>query len=145
MEISDIAETRLRTLKEYFESRDDIAFAFLFGSGAKGRVRKEGDVDIAVYFWPEKGIEWENVKRRYEGENRIAIDVEKLVKKEVDLIVLNRAKAVLADEVIRKGRPIVVKDRGLFLEFLCIISDEAEDMRKWIETSYRERHFEANR
>ena len=145
MEISDIAETRLRTLREYFERRDDIAFAFLFGSGAKGRVRKEGDVDIAVYFWPEKGVEWENVKKRYEGENRIAIDVEKLVKKEVDLIVLNRAKAVLADEIIRKGRPIVVKDRGLFLEFLCIISDEAEDMREWIETSYRERHFEANR
>ena len=64
MEISDIAEARLRTLKEYFERRDDIAFAFLFGSGAKGRVRKEGDIDIAVYFWPEKGIEWENVKRR---------------------------------------------------------------------------------
>jgi hypothetical protein len=76
---------------------------------------------------------------------RIAIDVEKLVKKEVDLIVLNRAKGVLADEVIRKGRPIVVKDRGLFLEFLCILSDEAEDVREWIETSYRERHFEANR
>ncbi len=29
---------------------------------------KEGDVDIAVYFWTEKGVEWENVKGRYEGE-----------------------------------------------------------------------------
>ena len=71
--------------------------------------------------------------------------MEKLVKKEVDLIVLNRAKAVLADEVIRKGRPVVVKGRGLFLGFLCIISDEAEDMREWIETPYRARHFAANR
>lgn len=62
-------------------------------------------------------------KGDYEGENRITIDVEKLVRKEVHLIVLNRAKADLADEIIRKGRPIVVQDRGLFLEFLCIISD----------------------
>jgi predicted nucleotidyltransferase len=68
MENLDNPETRMRTLREYFERRDDIAFAFLFGSGAKGRARKEGDVDIAVYFWPEKGVEWENVKGRYEGE-----------------------------------------------------------------------------
>lgn len=132
-QISDIAETRLRTLKKYFERREDIAFTFRFGSGSKGRVRKEGDVDLAVYFWPEKGIEWENVKRRYEGKNRIAIDLEKLVKKEVDLIVLNRAKEVLAEEGIKKERPIVMKDRGLFREFLGIISDEAEEMREWIE------------
>jgi uncharacterized protein len=47
--------------------------------------------------------------------------MERLLKKEVDLIVLNRARAVLADEIIRKGRPIVVKDKGMFLDFLCII------------------------
>jgi predicted nucleotidyltransferase len=132
-------------LKKYFRERDDIAFAFLFGSSVKGRVRREGDIDIAVYFWPESDMEWENVTKRYEGENRIALDLEKLLKKEVDLIILNRAKAILADEAIRKGEPIVVKDKGLFLEFLCLISDEAEHMREWIETSYRDRHFETNR
>jgi len=38
----------LERLKNYFERRDDISFAFLFGSAARGRVRREGDVDIAV-------------------------------------------------------------------------------------------------
>ena len=135
----------LGVLKNYFERREDVAFAFLFGSSTRGKIRREGDIDVAVYFWPEKGVEWENVRKRYAGENRIALDLERLFKKEVDLIVLNRAKAILADEAIRNGKPIVVKDRGLFLDFLCLISDEAEQMREWIETSYRERHVEASR
>src|SRR4030065_792540 len=106
----------IRALKKYFREREDVAFAFLFGSSVQGKVRREGDIDIAVYFWPEKDIEWENVTKRYAGENRIALDLEKLLKKEVDLIILNKAKAILADEAIRRGKAIVVKDRGLFLE-----------------------------
>ncbi len=135
----------LEIMQKYFDQREDVAFAFLFGSSARGKIRREGDVDVAVYFRPEEGLEWESVKKRYPGESRIALDLERLLRKEVDLIVLNRAKAVLADEAIRKGKPIVMKDRDLFLEFLCVISDEAEQMRDWIETSYRERHVEANR
>jgi len=140
-----VDEVMLESLKKYFAQRHDIAFAFLFGSSARGKVRKEGDVDIAVYFWPEKDIEWENVKKRYSGENRIARDLENLLKKDVDLIVLNRAGVVLADEIIRMGKPIVMKDRGLFLDFLCIISDEAESMREWIETSFKRKQVEVNR
>lgn len=49
----------LDILKNYFEGREDVAFAFLFGSAVRGGIRKEGDVDIGVYFWPEKDIEWE--------------------------------------------------------------------------------------
>ena len=135
----------IKALKNYFQERKDVAFAFLFGSAARGRLRREGDIDIAIYFWPEKGIEWENGSKRYEGENRIALDLEKILRKEVDLIILNRAKAVLADEAIRRGMPLVVKDRSLFFEFFCLITDEAEHIRGWIETSYRDRHVATSR
>jgi len=135
----------LEKLKNYFEERDDIAFAFLFGSAARGRVRSEGDVDIAIYFEPEKELEWEAFNKKYEGENRIALDLERLLKKEVDLVVLNRARAVVADEIMRKGTPLVIKDRGTFLDFLCIISDEAEYVREWLITSYKERNFASSR
>jgi uncharacterized protein len=122
-------------LSAYFENRKDIAFAFLFGSAAEGRLRPESDVDVAVYFQPGDGIEWEEFGKRYdEEENRIAIALEKLFGKEVDLIVLNRAKALLADEILRKGHPLVIKNRDLYLDFLCLITDEAEFMRDWILT-----------
>ncbi len=133
------------SLKNYFEGRDDIAFAFLFGSAARGKVRREGDVDIAVYFEPENGLEWEAFNKTYKGENRIALDLERLMRKEVDLVVLNRARAVIADEIIRRGNPLVIKDRGMFLDFVCIISDEAEYVREWLTTFYEERKLASNR
>ncbi|GFP27466.1 type VII toxin-antitoxin system MntA family adenylyltransferase antitoxin [Candidatus Hakubella thermalkaliphila] len=135
----------LDVLKDYLEDRKDVAFAFLFGSAARGKLRKEGDIDIAVYFWPEKDIEWEAFDKRYKGESSIALDLEGLLKKEVDLVVLNRARAVLADEIVRKGKPIIIKDRGIFMNFLCIVSDEAEYVRNWFETYYRERRIASNR
>ena len=141
----EIDRTLLESLKNYFERRDDISFAFLFGSAARGTVRREGDVDIAVYFAPDNGLEWEAFNKTYEGENRIALDLERLLKKEVDLVVLNRARAVVADEIIRKGNPLIIKDRGTFLDFLCIISDEAEYVRDWLMTSHKERGFASNR
>lgn len=134
----DLPDTLLNPLKTYFEKRDDVAFAFLFGSAVKGRVRVEGDIDIAVYFRPEHGVEWEESGKRWEAEARIALDIERLLKKEVDLIVLNRARATLADEIIRKGMPIIIKDTGLLLDFLCIVSDEAEYVREWMFEYYKE-------
>lgn len=36
-------------LKHYFENREDIAFAFLYGSQVYGYATSLSDVDIAVY------------------------------------------------------------------------------------------------
>ncbi|ODS30537.1 MAG: nucleotidyltransferase [Candidatus Scalindua rubra] len=101
----------LECLKNYFEGRKDVAFAFLFGSAIRGRIRKEGDIDIGVYFWPRKDIEWEAFDKVYFGEAKIGLELERLLKKEVDLIVLNRARAILADEIVRKGKPIIHDNR----------------------------------
>ncbi len=135
----------LKILKDYFEGRKDIAFAFLFGSAARGKVRRDGDVDIAVYFWPEKDIEWEAFKKKYKGESSIGLHLERILKKEVDLVVLNRARAILADEIIRKGKPIIIKNRGILMDFFCIVSDEAEYVKNWFETYYKERKLASNR
>jgi predicted nucleotidyltransferase len=135
----------IELLKDYFDEREDIVFAFLFGSAARGKVRREGDIDIAIYFQPEKDVEWENFSKKYKGENRIALDLERLLKKEIDLVVLNRTKSVLADEIIRRGKPIIIKDRGIFMDFLCIVSDEAEYVRDWLTGSYKEKRVASGR
>jgi predicted nucleotidyltransferase len=135
----------LDILKNYFEGRKDVAFAFLFGSATRGKIRKEGDIDVGVYFWPEKDVEWETFDKVYPGEARIGLDLERILKKDVDLIVLNRARSILADEIVRKGKPIIIKDKGLFMDFLCIVSDEAEYVRDWLSTYYRESRLASGR
>jgi len=42
-----IAVHDIEALKRYFESRKDVAFAFLFGSQARGTATKLSDIDIA--------------------------------------------------------------------------------------------------
>jgi predicted nucleotidyltransferase len=124
-------------LKEYFEKRDDILMAFLFGSYAKAISHRESDVDIAVYFRPRSGfLEWEEFDMKHEAEDEIWLDIERLLKRNVDFIVLNRARSSIASSAI-KGRPIIIKDRGLYLDFMLRVTAEAEDYREMVEDYWR--------
>lgn len=124
-------------LKPYFEKRDDILMAFLFGSWATGKYCRESDVDIAVYFKPVSGgLEWEEFDARYEGENEIWREIENLLGKEVDLLVLNRAASSIADTAI-SGAPVIIKDRGLYLDFMLRVTSEAIDFRGFVAEYWR--------
>ena len=71
----------IEVLKNYFKNRNDVAFAFLYGSQAKGNATKLSDVDIAVYFFPEKRhpVEFEE-EIFYKGEDEIWSDMEQLIR-----------------------------------------------------------------
>jgi len=62
----------LKNLKDYFEKRDDVLMAFLFGSYAKSMPHIESDIDIAVYFRTKSNrLEWEEFDIKYEGDNLV--------------------------------------------------------------------------
>lgn len=117
----------IEDLKSYFGKRQDVAFAFLFGSQASGWATSLSDVDVAVYFYPKrrKPIEYEE-PIWYEKEGEIWGDLERLLKKEVELLVLNRVSASVAASAIR-GIPLVINDWGLYLDFMLVVTREAED------------------
>ena len=104
----------VETLKNYFKNRDDVAFAFLYGSQAKGKATQLSDVDIAVYFYPERRhpVEFEE-EVFYKGEDQIWSDMEKATKKEVELLVLNRVPSTVAASAIRVI-PLAIKDHETF-------------------------------
>ena len=121
----------IKLLRPYFEKRDDILMAFLFGSWASGKGGMDSDIDIAVYFKPKTGrLEWEDADARYDGEAVLWREIEGLLGREVDLLVLNRAASGVAESAI-SGAPLVIKDRGLYVDFMMRITAEAEDFREF--------------
>jgi predicted nucleotidyltransferase len=134
-----ITNTEKDALTQYFEKRNDIAFAFLYGSQAHGYATRLSDVDIAVYFYPRerRPIEYES-ENNYDGEDEIWGDLERFLKKEVELLVLNRAAATVAASAI-KGIPLAINDWGLYLDFMLVISDVAADFTELTVKDYKER------
>ncbi|WHE06289.1 nucleotidyltransferase domain-containing protein [Thermoanaerobacterium thermosaccharolyticum] len=118
----------LSILKEFFKDREDIIMAFLFGSVAKGKSMKESDIDIAVYF---KNYDEKLVFKLWN-------DLEDLLKKDVDLVVLNIANATIAWEALR-GEKIVVNDENFYLNYMLNVSMEAEDFREVVLDIYKRR------
>jgi predicted nucleotidyltransferase len=129
----------IERLKEYFSSRKEVAFAFLYGSQAKGNATKLSDVDIAVYFYPKRRhpIECEQ-EVFYPTENEIWGDLERILKREVELLVLNRVSASVAASAIR-GISLVINDWNLYLDFMLIITGIAEDFAEFVVRDYQER------
>ena len=126
-------------LKEYFNKRQEIAFAFLFGSQARGTATKLSDVDIAVYFYPETRYPIEYEKETfYPTESELWADLERVLNKEVELLVLNRVSASVAASAIR-GIPLVRNDWGLYLDFMEIVTSEAINFREMLIKDFLER------
>ena len=135
-----LTDSNITALKNYFETRKDIAFAFLFGSQARRRTAtKLSDVDIAVYFYPEKRhpVEYEE-DVFYEGEDKIWGDMGDILNKEVELLVLNRVSSSVAAGAVR-GVPLAINDWGLYLDFVEVITDEAENFMDFVINEYLEK------
>lgn len=129
----------IEELKKYFILKEEIAFAFLFGSQTTGRANKLSDVDIAVYFYPKQRypLEYEE-EIFYEYEDEIWADLDKLLNREVELLVLNRVSASIAASAIR-GIPLLINDWGLYLNFMETITSEAIDFRNILINDFLER------
>lgn len=95
-------------LQERLEKDSNVCFALIFGSHARGRARAGSDLDIAVYFkQPPVGLDHLDLL----GE------LSDLAGREVDLVVLNRASAILRHQVLKNRIPLCIKDRPAYTSF----------------------------
>lgn len=126
-------DQKAEQLKDYFLKRPDVLMAFIFGSYAKGFVTLESDFDLAVYFKPQgRRLEFQE-EQFYPAETKIWQEIEKIIELDTDLVILNRARPTLAFDILKNARPLVIKDRKLYLEFYLLVSREAEDFRQFAE------------
>jgi len=115
----------LENSREYFQKKENVVLAFIFGSSAKGIAGEDSDLDIGVYLKDKK------------EEDEIWREISKIAGKEVDLVVLNDAPASLISNVLKTGIPLVVKDRNLFLDIYLTKTLEAEDFSEFVESYWK--------
>ncbi len=93
-------------IAQILQKADNVVFAYLFGSYAKGEEQKGSDVDIALFLRDDS----------LDRELDLMHELQKNIDKEIDMVVLNRTKNMyLIDAILREG--IVLKDDPQRLEY----------------------------
>ncbi len=88
---------------KYLENRDDITFAYLFGSYAKGNQTHLSDIDIAVYMKYDNQV--------FEKKLQVLSDLTKILETDdIDLVILNKAPISLLTKILASKAVLIDKD-----------------------------------
>lgn len=110
-------------LRAAFESAPpSVVAAYLFGSVARGDARRGSDVDVAVLFSAPLEAALGNAASRLEG------DLERVLRRPVQVVELNRAPADLVHRVLRDGRILLDRDREARIQFEVRARNEYFDL-----------------
>ncbi len=103
----------VESIIKVLENEKDILFAYLFGSYAKGIQNEKSDIDIAVYLTDESILEKNPLYP-----SRLAIKIENiLVRKKVDVRILNSSTLRFRNQVLMHGKLLHSKDENKRIEF----------------------------
>ena len=106
MERKSVDRQLLARLTRALSPREEILEAYLFGSRARGRARRDSDVDVAVY------VDEARVRASAWG-YRADLTTDLMVAlgtNDVDVVVLNRASILLYHRVLRDGVRVLSRD-----------------------------------
>jgi len=99
-------------LINYFTGQKDILCVYLFGSSATGRENRFSDIDIAVLFSSEV------LEKQYTRKSLLIVDdLSRILDKDVDAVVLNKAASFLKFQVIKDGVRIYEHQRRRSRDF----------------------------
>lgn len=104
-------------LINFFKHREGVFLVYLFGSCLRSKVRKNHDIDIAI-FVDSKIYNSLNENKPYGYEAEIITELIHLLRHNlVDLTILNNATPLLAYEVIHNGMLIFSRSEDLRIQF----------------------------
>lgn len=118
-----------KELQSLFKSKNWVKLAFLFGSQSRGKPRLESDFDIAI--WPEEKTEEKNI-------DKLWLELEKILKRSVDLLDLSSASPLVAWEAF-KGIPLKIEDGRFYINKMLEVSSEAEDFNQFVTDIWKAR------
>ena len=110
-----------------------VQAAYVFGSVATGRVRPNSDIDLAVLLSP-RVLPAEFFHRRLKLMSELGAA---LHRSDVDVIILNEAKPLLAHRVLSKGKLIFERSASARIRFQVNTANRYADLVPAFETYIR--------
>ena len=104
----------IEKLKDIFKDYSYISSAYLFGSYVLGKITPMSDVDIAVL------LKEPYPKGRYliHQMDYLAVKIEEVIKKEVDIVEMNRQGLIFQYNVLRTGKLIYDADPSFRVNYV---------------------------
>jgi predicted nucleotidyltransferase len=110
-------------LRDFFAlGAPGVVAVYLFGSEARGTARPDSDVDVALLYAKEPAETLDSPRLALEG------DLERLLGRPVQVVVLNSAPADLVHRVLRDGRLLFEADRSARIAFEVAARNEYFDL-----------------
>ena len=119
----DIIEKCKNLLMRY----EYIIFAYIFGSYAKGKMRANSDIDIAVYL--DQEIDTETYLE-------IKMLLSDICEREVDLIILNDAPPLLKYQVYKNNILLFTRNKSIETHYKVKTLFEYNDFKRYLDLAY---------
>lgn len=121
----------IKSLKKIFQKEKDILFCYLFGSLAYRNFTSKSDVDLAVYLDKRK------CKDFFEKRLGLINKISQILKKEVDVVVLNTSPLFLKYVVLKEGKLVFERDKEKRIDFELKTTNEYFDFKPILEKYYQ--------
>ncbi len=121
----------MRQARKVLEKDTAVAFAYLFGSVARGDTTPGSDVDVAIYLDAGRDVDF--------FDKRLALMEEftRALERGADVVILNTAPPVLRYAIIQEGRPIYTRSARKKLDFELKVTNEYMDYQPVLKRYHR--------
>ena len=117
----------IKNCKDILIKYEAIVFAYIFGSFAKNNIRKDSDIDIAIYLKTDiDTYKYLDMK----------MELSEVLKREVDLVILNDASPLLKYEIYKDNILLFTHDKAMENRYKVKILFEYNDMKRYLDLSY---------
>jgi uncharacterized protein len=127
----DDVEGRLERIRAVLAAHP-IAFAYVFGSVARGEARPDSDLDVALHFEPSTAAD-----ERFDRLLRVGVELENALGREVDVVDLEQVPLRLLGRILRERVVVLGLDRPERVRF------ESETFRRAVDFELHARALDA--
>lgn len=109
-------------LADFFRTKSGVLLVFFFGSAAGGNMTKDSDIDIGILFEHPPPVVFEI--------NHLAGELSAMLKREIDISVLNSASPILKMQVLKNGVLVFAKDKKPYYQFYVDTINQYDDLKR---------------